>query len=173
MWCVLFLFHTMSLAWNPILYWLDLLILKYSWNGLHLLLKCQYDLFSIIDCIWLTIVCCITLIKQWIGCWKARCRTFHIREKSTSNCNRYFSVLFCYHLFSKYKLLYSIFIKYDVSYSIEIHFLNFRRTSSKKEKKKGTQSVEMLLTFNARSQDQISPQVSQINFNNIFIYTKN
>lgn len=55
-------------------------------------------------------------------------------------------------------------------YSIEMNFLNFRRTSSKKEKKEGTQSVEMLLTFNARSKDQISPQVSQINFNDIFIY---
>lgn len=54
-------------------------------------------------------------------------------------------------------------------YSIEMNFLNFRRTSSKKEKKEGTQSVEMLLTFNARSQDQISPQVSQINFKNIYI----
>lgn len=54
-------------------------------------------------------------------------------------------------------------------YSIEINFLNFRRTSSKKEKKEGTQSVEMLLTFNARSKDQISPQVSQINFKNIYI----
>lgn len=50
-----------------------------------------------------------------------------------------------------------------------MNFLNFRRTSSKKEKKEGTQSVEMLLTFNARSQDQISPQVSKINFNYIFI----
>lgn len=54
-------------------------------------------------------------------------------------------------------------------YSIEMNFLNFRRTSSKKEKKEGTQSVEMLLTFNARSKDQISPQVSQINFKNIYI----
>lgn len=54
-------------------------------------------------------------------------------------------------------------------YSIEMNFLNFRRTSSKKEKKEGTQSVEMLLTFNARSQDQISPQVSQINLKNIYI----
>lgn len=54
-------------------------------------------------------------------------------------------------------------------YSIEMNFLNFRRSSSKKEKKEGTQSVEMLLTFNARSKDQISPQVSQINFKNIYI----
>lgn len=54
-------------------------------------------------------------------------------------------------------------------YSIEMNFLNFRRTSSKKEKKEGTQSVKMLLTFNARSKDQISPQVSQINFKNIYI----
>lgn len=54
-------------------------------------------------------------------------------------------------------------------YSIEMNFLNFRRTSSKKEKKEGTQSVEMLLTFNARSKDQISPQVSQINLKNIYI----
>lgn len=54
-------------------------------------------------------------------------------------------------------------------YSIEMNFLKFRRTSSKKEKKEGTQSVEMLLTFNARSKDQISPQVSQINFKNIYI----
>lgn len=54
-------------------------------------------------------------------------------------------------------------------YSIEMNFLNFRRTSSKKEKKEGTQSVEMLLTFNARSKDQISPKVSQINFKNIYI----
>lgn len=53
-------------------------------------------------------------------------------------------------------------------YSIEMNFLNFRRTSSKKEKKEGTQSVEMLLTFNARSKDQISPQVSQINFKNMY-----
>lgn len=159
----------MPLAWNPILYWLDLLILKYSWNGLHLLLKCQYDLFSIIDCIWLTIICCITLIKQWIGCWKVRCRTFHIREKSTSNCNRYFLVLIFYHFLSRIYCRTVFFIKYDVFYSIEMNFLNFRRTSSKKEKKEGTQSVEMLLTFNARSQDQISPQVSKINFNYIFI----
>lgn len=50
-----------------------------------------------------------------------------------------------------------------------MNFLNFRRTSSKKEKKEGTQSVEMLLTFNARSKDQISPQVSQINLKNIYI----
>lgn len=31
----------------------------------------------------------------------------------------------------------------------------------------------MLLTFNARSQDQISPQVSKINFKNIFINIAN